>query len=166
MSLSGREFFFHHPNEYIDYVSAVSSRRFSEQHKFSLPEGACDKYDTLVYFVDTLINSDNTSLAGSIVGKIPSGLDGIRLNERVRELLEYVNDARFDHAVISGIINSLEGRFVTDGADRKELSSKYENDASEVELLYPHAAYILRELSQFYLSEGRHDYIESEIYDY
>ena len=129
------------------------------------------------------INLQNTSLEKTNVGKnlkavvhynlekrigekIVENHDGIRLNERVRELLEYVNDARFDHAVISGIINSLEGRFVTDGADRKELSSKYENDASEVELLYPHAAYILRELSQFYLSEGRHDYIESEIYDY
>ena len=75
-------------------------------------------------------------------------------------------DTEFDNAVISGIINAIGVRTVTDGADRKALSVKNENDASELELFYPHAAYVLRGLSRFYLSEGRQDYIQSEIFDY
>ena len=159
-------FFFHHPHNYIEYVSADPSRRFSEQWRFSLPANACDEYDVLVYFIETLINSKNVSLAGSIIGKIPGGEDGVRLNERIRELLEHGDNAEFDNAVISGIINAMGVRTVTDGADQKALSKRNEKDASELELFYPHAAYVLRGLSRFYLSEGRQDYIQSEISDY
>ncbi|MBQ6426004.1 MAG: hypothetical protein IJJ92_04350 [Clostridia bacterium] len=166
MPLSGKVFFFHHPHNYVEFVSADPSRRFTEQWRFSLPANACDEYDVLVYFVETLINSNHVSLAGSIIGKTPDGEDGIRLNEKTRELLEHVDDAEFDNAVISGIINAMGIRTVTDGADRKALSVKNEKDASELELFYPHAAYVLRGLSRFYLSEGRQDYIQSEILDY
>ena len=86
--------------------------------------------------------------------------------ERVRELLEQVADTEFDNAVISGIINAIGVRTVTDGEDRKALSTKYEKDASEMELFYPHAAYVLRAMSRFYLSEGKQEFIQSEIYDY
>ena len=166
MPLSAKKYFFHHPHNYVEYFSADTSRRFSEQWRFSLPANACDEYDVLVYFVETLINSNNVSLAGSIIGKIPGGEDGIRLNESICELLEHVNDAKFDNAIISGIINAIGVRTITDGADRKALSVKNEKDASELELFFPHAAYVLRGLSQFYLSEGRLDYIQSEISDY
>lgn len=166
MPLSGKVFFFHNPYKYIEFVSGDSSRRFSEQWKFTLPANACDEYDALVFFVKTLIESDNMSLAGSIIGKIPGDEDGVRLNERIRELLEYVDNTEFDNAVISGIINAIGLRTVTDGADRKVLSEKYEKDASKMELFYPHAAYVLHTLSRFYLSEGKQDYIQSEIYDY
>ena len=166
MPLSVKKYFFHHPHNYVEYFSADTSRRFSEQWSFSLPANACDEYDVLVYFVETLINSNNVSLAGSIIGKIPGGEDGIRLNESICELLEHVNDAEFDNGVISGIINAIGVRTVTDGADRKALSVKNEKDASDLEVFYPHAAYVLRGLSRFYLSEGNQEYIQSEISDY
>ncbi|MBR0452279.1 MAG: hypothetical protein IJI78_09835 [Oscillospiraceae bacterium] len=166
MPLSGKVFFFHNPHDYIEYVSANPSRRFSEQWRFSLPANACDEYDVLVYFIETLISSNNVNLAGSIIGKIPGGEDGVRLNERIRELLEHVDNVEFDNAVLSGIINAMEVRTITDGADRKALSDKIEKDASELELFYPHGAYVLRGLSRFYMSEGRQDYIQSEISDY
>ena len=166
MPLSAKEFFFHHPHKYVEFVSTDPSRRFSEQWKFSLPAKACEEYDVLVFFIETLINSNNVNLAGSIIGKIPGGEDGLRLCERVRELLEQVADTEFDNAVISGIINAIGVRTITDGEDRKALSTKYEKDASEMELFYPHAAYVLRAMSRLYLSEGRQEFIQSEIYDY
>ena len=166
MPLSGKVFFFHNPYKFVEFVSHDPSRRFSEQWKFSLPANACDEYDALVFFVKTLIESDNMSLAGSIIGKIPGDEDGVRLNERIRELLEYVDDTEFDNAVISGIINAIGLRAVTDGTDRKALSVKYEKDALSMELFHPHAAYVLHTLSRFYLNEGKQDYIQSEIYDY
>lgn len=166
MPLSGKVFFFHHPHKFVEYISEEPSRIFSEQWTFSLPADACDEYDKLVFFVETLINSNHVSLAGSIIGKIPGGKDGIRLNEKTRELLEQVNDSEFDNAVLNGIINAMGVRTVVDGSDQKALSVKNEKDASKLELFYPHAANVLRGLSRFYLNEGREDYIQSELLDY
>ena len=165
MPLSGKIFFFHNPIIFVDYVSKDPHRRHIEEWKFSLPENACDEYDVLVFFVETLINSDNKRLAGIIVGKIPGGEDGVRLSEKTRELLEHVDDKGFDNEVISGIIQTIGIRNITDGTDLKVLSYKYEKDASELELFYPHAAYILRNLSRFYMSEGKRDYVDSELFD-
>ena len=90
----------------------------------------------------------------------------MRLHEKIRVLLEEVNDSDFDQSVISGIINSGGLRTITDGSDQKTLSDKYEKDASKMELYYPHAANVLRGLSHFYMGEGKQDYIHSEIFEY
>ncbi len=166
MPLSGRSFYFRNPHKFIDYIMSDSSRYYSEQWKFSLPENACDEYDSLIFFVETLIRAGYKRLAGHFIGRMPGGKDGIRIHEIIRALLEDVNDSDFDQAVISGIINSGGLRTVTDGANQKTLSSKYARDASEMELFYPHAASVLRELSHFYMNEGRQDYIHSEVYEY
>ena len=166
MPLSGRVFFFHNPHIFVEYCSINPSRYYSERWKFSLPENACDEYEELIYFVETLISSGNKLLAGNIVGKIPGEEDGARLSKKTRELLQYVDDIEFDDAVISGIIYMSGGRTVTDGTDQEAIADKYDKDASELELFYPHAAYILRGLSRFYKSEGKQDYVESEICEY
>ena len=131
-----------------------------------MPENACDEYDRLVYFIETLIGAGYKRLAGNFIGKLPGGKDGMRLHEKIRVLLEEVNDSDFDQSVISGIINSGGLRTITDGSDQKTLSDKYEKDASKMELYYPHAANVLRGLSHFYMGEGKQDYIHSEIFEY
>ena len=88
------------------------------------------------------------------------------MHENTRALLEHVDDSDFDRSVISGIINSGGFRTITDETNQKSLASKYERDASERELFYPHSANILRELSHLYMSVGKQDHIYSEIYGY
>lgn len=166
LPVSGRKYYFYHPNKYVDYVKTGSSTYYSEVYKFKLPDDACEEYDTLLFFVDTLISADEKNLAANIIGRVPEGNDGIRICPTIRNLLEKVDDTEFDNSVIVGILNTNGVRTVMDGEDQKSLAQKFNDDAIELELFYPHASYVLRELSSFYSDEGRRDYIHSEIYDY
>lgn len=166
MPLSIRLYFFRNPYSLLRYIQSDPSKLFAMQWRFNLPREACAETDNLVYFVDTLIKAGKNSFAASVVGTLPGEADGIRLCKAVRELLEKVGDLEFDNYLVSGIINSTGFRTITDGADQKALSLKYDRDASELEIFYPHAANVLRKLSRFYMNEGRQDYIHSEIYEY
>lgn len=163
MPLSGKIFFFNHPHIFVDYVSEAHLRYSLD---FSLPPNACREYDKLISFISALINSNKMYLAADIVANMPEGENGVRLSQTTCELLEHVNDKEFDNILICSVINTNGFRFITDGTDRKALSIKYENDASELEILYPHAANVLRELSKFYRAEGKRDYVFSELNDY
>lgn len=166
LSESSRKYYFYNPDELLNVLSSNSKTFYAELYDFTLPALACNEYEKLVFFVNSFIKADKKYLAGQMVGKIQSGDDGKRICDTVRELLEDVDDVEFDNSVISGIINSSGVRTVQDGEDQKVLAEKYSNDASELELFYPHAAYVLQELSKLYSNEGRRDYIYSELSDY
>ena len=166
LSESARKYYFFNPDILLKALTADSKTFYSEFYDFSLPNCACDEYEKLVFFVNAFIMADKKYLVGQMIGKMQGGDDGKRLCKTVRELLEDVDDTEFDNSVIVGIINSSGGRTIHDGEDQKALAKKYSNDASELELFYPHAAYVLQELSKMYSNEGRRDYIYSELLDY
>ena len=103
---------------------------------------------------------------GTILGKNIKGSDGHFPHEFIRRLLEEYDSRELD-GNIAALFEGLYGmRTVEDGMPQRKLAKEYLDFANELQIDYPHSAYVLRLISKGYENEANSDYVHSEVMFY
>ena len=141
-------FCFLNPDEYISLIS--QSRPFSGgfESLFVLPTQAYENYTAFSSFFDSLLNQGEQyySIAGRIMGKSIPDSDGIFPHAFIRKYLEQRNERRLDQELFVGKILAQTFWTIGDGEKERIQAEKYHHAAIELELDYPHTAWMLRKL--------------------
>lgn len=165
-SESARKYLFDHPGEIKKLLECDNINQYTFLSTYKVPECAYLDYSTFRYFfieLRKLLNDESGYYIGSILGKTKNGEDGWFPHEFTRNILEEFNEKRMDEHVMIAYLNDMSFRTISDGSDQKAIMEKYKNKALELEIRYPHTAYILNLLSEDYGRNAKHDYEDSEI---
>lgn len=162
-------YLFRHPNKVKDIVLSGMMGRYSFNENFRLPEEAYNDYGSFKFFFDSLKSFDDESfkhVIGTILGKNIKGSDGHFPHEFIRRLLEEYDSRELD-GNIAALFEGLYGmRTVEDGMPQRKLAKEYLDFANELQIDYPHSAYVLRLISKGYENEANSDYVHSEVMFY
>lgn len=163
---SARKYLFDHPDiiKMLLDEGKVSNYRFL--HDYQLPENAYLNYSDFKFFfskISELFDENPEYYIGGILGKTKKGTDEWFPHEYVRNILEEFNSKELDVHVVVSYHNAQSFRLVSDGSDQKNIMEKYKNKALDLEVRYPHTAYILTKLSDEYGRNAKYDYEDSEI---
>lgn len=94
---------------------------------------------------------------GRVLSYAPIGDDGIFPHEVVRDYFEHTHSEKLINGFISGKQSQRGVHTVTGGMEEKEISIKYREDASKLQISYPHTAAILEKLAECYWQESLYE---------
>ena len=164
-------YLFRHPNQIKDIVLSGILERYSFNENFGLPEEAYRDYSSFKFFFDSLRSFDDSDeifkgVIGTILGKNIKGTDEHFPHEFIRRLLEEYDSRELDRN-IAALFEGLYGmRTVEDGKPQRKIAKDFMDFANELQIDYPHSAYVLRLISKEYENEANRDYVHSEVMIY
>jgi len=97
---------------------------------------------------------------GRILSFAPSGTDGHKPVEAVRNVLEDLQSQAIEDAMITQIINNRGGtwrRFYDGGEQERELARGFEADAEAFKHTWPHTAGLFKSLASIYYHEAERE---------
>ncbi len=166
-----RTYFFRYPEKIVAKLRNDSDTlyRYFFSNNYSLPEEAFHDYPAFLTWIDYLYGTIKeepcaVSVLGAILGKSPSGKDGIFPHEFVRLALEQYSDEVLTSRVAISWLNSRGCRFVTDGLSEKKKELQYREYARRLELEYPQSSKLLLLIADDYALESKRDQLEAEVF--
>lgn len=163
-------YLFRHPNQIRDIYLSGIAERYGFSENFRIPPEAYDDYDSFKFFFDSLLEFNDcdldvyiNDLMGAILGKDIKGSDGYFPHESIRKLLEEYNSVELDTSIAVFFEGLNRMRTVVDGKPQQKIAKYHMEVANELQIDYPHSAYVLKLISKRYEIEAAHDYVYSEV---